>query len=523
MVKPLKQKIRRLYLAVIVALCFLQLFINSGYALQKEVSDPLVVGLDRNFAPHEWWSNGTAKGFNTDIIRAVARTMNKEIMWVPLDWQDAEEILLNGTVDLLFMAVTQERRLHYEFSQPILNLTLRIFVRDEVSGIKSVKDLTGHTVAIEKNDIAQSMLQQLNPDATIVPVDTQNDAIKLVSEGEVTAAFCNQYAGAFAILNNSITNVKMIGDPVDIGKRAIAVRKGNTELLTQINSALSIIKSNGEYEEILKSWFGEYIATNEYQNLSVALNIVFDALLLSLIGIAVIAAWNLSLRTRVEKATRQIKLLGNILKHDLRNIGQGLYSSLETLEISSNLSLSDHKLLHIALTEVERTIELVSDYSAIEELTSGKTKLVTVNISSMIKSIERRMRESHPTVALNISFNHSESISCIANEFIEEALYRILCFLAYPTSEIQESVVIELKAELDLNEVAISISGQDAKIPNEIQQQLTEEGLAFHTSRVGLSMSFVHSVIIASAGRIEIKSDPDNGVTTLYVYLKRSL
>ncbi|MDD3024768.1 MAG: transporter substrate-binding domain-containing protein [Syntrophomonadaceae bacterium] len=37
----------------------------------------------------------------------------------------------------------------------------------------------------------------------------------------------------------------------------MGVKKGNTEVLTKINSGLDKIKANGEYDTIYKKWFGE--------------------------------------------------------------------------------------------------------------------------------------------------------------------------------------------------------------------------------------------------------------------------
>ncbi|HDD67643.1 MAG TPA: transporter substrate-binding domain-containing protein, partial [Candidatus Thorarchaeota archaeon] len=174
----------------------------------KAQTDTWVVGIDRYYPPHEYWENGTARGFNVDLIEAVAAAMGKTMVWKPLVWEEAPEALLNGTVDSLCMSVTPEREVNFSFSRPILNLTLRIFVRTDMGGITCIEDLAGHTVAVEENDIAQDTLEKRVPNATIVLVETQDEAIRLVAEGEVTAAFCNEYAGVYAAVRNNFANIK---------------------------------------------------------------------------------------------------------------------------------------------------------------------------------------------------------------------------------------------------------------------------------------------------------------------------
>ncbi len=497
--------VRRICFITIVTLCVFQFLVDNGTSLQSNSSDVLVVGLDRDFAPHEWWSDGTAKGFNPDIIRAVARILHKEIVWVPLEWQHALESLQNGTVDVLFMSASSERNLDFDFSQPILNLSLRIFVRDEVSGIMSIDDLSGHTVAVQAGDIAYSKLQELNPNATIVQVDTQEDAIKLVSEGEVMAAFCNQYAGAFAVLNNSITNVKMIGAPVAIGFRVIAVAKGNTILLDQINYALSVMKKSGEFDQILKQWFGEYLFSNNNSELLQAFELARVGLFVSFVGAIVVFAWNWSLRIKVENTTRQIKLLSDIFKHDLRNIGQGLYTSLEILNENMSQSPLECEMVEVALAEVERAIDLVSDYSKIELLSTGRVKLIAIDLSSMLKSVEKRVKEQFPSVVINASYMHPNGTSIQAVESIEEGFYRILCFLISSNNNKVNSSTISIQTKLKGKYVLISIISREVGISDDIKKELMKQHMGIHTSQIGLNLSLIHAIIVTSKGKIDVK------------------
>ena len=48
-----------------------------------------------------------------------------------------------------------------------------------------------------------------------------------------------------------------MGQPFTNEQYGIAVKKGNTELMDKINSALAKMKDNGDYDAIFKKWFGE--------------------------------------------------------------------------------------------------------------------------------------------------------------------------------------------------------------------------------------------------------------------------
>lgn len=149
----------------------------------------LIAGIDYNYPPHEFIENGEARGFNVDIMRAIAAHMNESIEFKPMAWHEALDALKNGSIDALCMAKNEERRQYFDFSEPILDIKLAIFVNEEITGIASIEDLEGHTVAVEKGDIAEEILLNRGIKAFIIEADTQDEAMQLLAEREAGAFF----------------------------------------------------------------------------------------------------------------------------------------------------------------------------------------------------------------------------------------------------------------------------------------------------------------------------------------------
>ncbi len=477
-------------------------FTTAQQSIPAQSDATWTVALDQAYAPHEYWENNTAKGFNTDIIRSIAEINHWQIIWVPLPWTEAYNALLNGTVESLCMARTPERETLFDFSEPLLNLTLRVFVRRDVSDIQTIGDLAGHTVAVEESDVGHIKIIELCPDAIVVPVASQEEAIRLVARGDVTAAFCNLYAGAYAIIKNAYEGIKIVAEPIPVGVRCIAVGKGNTALLEQINTALETIKATGEYETILKRWFGIYPFPDN-SGLLQALELMTTLLLLSLAGVTVVLTWNWSLRQRVKSTTRKLALLGDLFRHDLRNIEQCIYTSLELIKDQQDPTQST-KFLDIAISSLERAEQLTSDVSMIEALTSGEMRPTTTELSSILALATKRFSESHPMVRLSTQYAHPRDLRVLAVQCLDEALVRVLSLLTESTLD-DRPKNINIETSVAGKWVTILISSPDVGIPDEQKEGLIRKYQGVAAPVVGLGLSILHASIHASGGDVRIE------------------
>ena len=307
----IRRKILSIYLFIMI---FLYFPISSAAApLQYISEEPLKIGGDNNYPPYEFVDdNGNFRGFNIDIIRAIAIESGLEIELVPSSWEDTMVLLKDEKIDAVQgMTVTPERDRIYDFTQEIVMNSQNIFVLKNSSLIHNINDLSGKKVSIQSEDVSKEITRRI-PNVTVIQKTNQLEALQSLLSGEVDAYVGNRLTGIYYVQALGLTeSVKIVGEPLYSTQYAIAVKKGNTELLNILNSGLEAIKTNGTYDKIYRKWFGETILdiNQKWKDL---LSISLVALSISIIFLYIVYYWNKRLKQEVELRTKEIiqKMLG---------------------------------------------------------------------------------------------------------------------------------------------------------------------------------------------------------------------
>lgn len=263
-------------------------------------------GVDPGWPPGEFVENGKVKGFDVDLVQSIAEDMDCVVEHYPMDWDDVIESVKNGSLDILCATDTPERREFFDFSKPILNLSNRIFVNEEVVGISDVGDLANHTVAVVNQYATHVYLEEHVPDVHLVVVDNVEDGLEMLVNGEVFALFDEMHIVSYYIQEHNYEGIKVIGEELVFGPFCIAVKKGNTLLLEEINTALDNVFEAGEYDRIYEKWFGKGFSSNPFSWEIFVPVLVIVFILTS--GLGIVSLWNRTLKKRVNEKTAELKM-----------------------------------------------------------------------------------------------------------------------------------------------------------------------------------------------------------------------
>lgn len=306
---------RRLFILIIILNLFLPFSI--GATLVPEGKKTVYkIGGDENFPPYEFVvtteGNEVYRGFNVDIMKAVALQSGLEFEFKPLTWIEAIKALNNGELDAIQgMKYDKFRASRYDFSEEYIISAQTVFVLKDTYATE-LNDLSGYKVAVQEGDIAYERLKGDNLFNLIV-VNDQEEAFKLLLSGEVKAVVGNKLAGQYILQKNrQMDRVKMIGPDIDPQKYGVVVRKGNEELLAIINNGISEIKKNGTYDKIYKKWFGEPV---DYPSVYYKGQIVTLFKILGVLAffLALLVYISYALRREVKKRTRKIEAINKEL------------------------------------------------------------------------------------------------------------------------------------------------------------------------------------------------------------------
>lgn len=219
----------------------------------------LTVCTDMPYAPFEFQQNGRPTGFDIDLVRQVADSLEVDLDVVDVSFDD----ITSGTslntdvcdVAISAMTITGERARVIDFSSPYFDAK-QALVTPRGSGLDELAELGGQRVGVQAETTGETFLSDFAPDTT--QVIAFKDAALLeaaIVSGEVVAAiYDNTVSGQVTSTNTQLK----VAREFDTGEQyGMAVKKdGNIPLLREINGTLADLRQSGVYDRIFRKYFG---------------------------------------------------------------------------------------------------------------------------------------------------------------------------------------------------------------------------------------------------------------------------
>lgn len=216
----------------------------------------LRIATEGAYAPYNFTNaDGSLGGFDVDIANAICEKMQVKCEIQAQDWEGIIPSLKAGKYDAIVaaMSVTPERSEQVDFSVPYYANTLMFLAKqDSTFNPTNQADIDSTAIAAQRSTISSQWLEQTHPKAKIQLHDTLTNAFLDLNAGRAGAMIADK-APALAWLQTADGQGFAIkGDEIAIDDNiAVAVDKGNAELLAKINDALTAIKADGTYDAIL--------------------------------------------------------------------------------------------------------------------------------------------------------------------------------------------------------------------------------------------------------------------------------
>jgi signal transduction histidine kinase/ABC-type amino acid transport substrate-binding protein/ActR/RegA family two-component response regulator len=268
---------------------------------------PLIrFGFDPEFAPFEYMSkNGAYSGVAADYIHILNCRLGLNMQVVSgYSWTEAVEKAKQHELDVLpCVAITDERKTFFEFSNPYLNFHRVIITRLDTPLLSSLEDIGGLKVAIQANSSHEGFLKD---HSNIHPIlfPTLKAALRAVSDGQADALIGNIASATYWIRNQNLTNLK-VAAPVsnELQKLHFAVRKDWPILVSIINKGLASIGLSKE-KQIRNRWIE--IEYNPGMSLMLLRKYIVRTAGVILLVLVVFLGWNYNLKREIRKR-RQVE------------------------------------------------------------------------------------------------------------------------------------------------------------------------------------------------------------------------
>jgi PAS domain S-box-containing protein len=268
---------------------------------------PALFLANESLPPMNFMKHGEPTGIVIGLAEALAKRMHRPVEIRLMHWAEAQQLVLDGRADALLQINPNPERLRiYDFSEPLLTSEFTIFTSVDRLGIASMRDLRGLKVGVEKQGLPISLLQE-DPQIIVEIIPDLIQGFKLLATGTVDAVVADRWVGSYVLAENSIRGVKLIEDPISRSDSAIAVKKGNENLLRDINSALAEMRRDGTYDRVIKSWQSKEVIFKTREQLRqqvLLIGIITGALVVALVAVAVLVR-EIRRRRRVEETLRE--------------------------------------------------------------------------------------------------------------------------------------------------------------------------------------------------------------------------
>lgn len=222
-------------------------------------SGKLVVGLSADYAPYEFHiiENGKDQivGFDVDLAEEIAKEIGVELEIKEMDFDALITALPAGKVDLIIsgMNATEERKKAVDFSDVYYTANHGVLVKAEnVDKYQEFADLDGLKVGAQLGSTQAELASTLIKDAELQLLSNVNNLILELKSGKVEAVVMESSVAKIAAVNNPDLKV---GKPVyeeESGGNAVAIAKGNEDLVEIVNKVITRVNDDGTMEKFIQ-------------------------------------------------------------------------------------------------------------------------------------------------------------------------------------------------------------------------------------------------------------------------------
>ena len=222
----------------------------------QEIKDSGVIriGVFTDKAPFGYIDeNGKNQGYDVYFTDRLAKDLGVQVEYISLDPASRVEYAETGKADIVAanFTVTPERAEKVDFSLPYMKVSLGV-VSPDGAVIKSVEELKDKTLIVSKGTTAEYYFSKNHPEVKLQKYDSYADAYNALLDGRGDAfSTDNTEVLAWAKSNPGFTvGIDSLGDVDTI---AVAVQKGNTDLLNWINNEIKELGKENFFHEAYKA------------------------------------------------------------------------------------------------------------------------------------------------------------------------------------------------------------------------------------------------------------------------------
>lgn len=220
----------------------------------------LIVGTASGYPPYEFVditsADQTVIGIDMALAQAIADELGVELVVEDMSFSALLAALPAKKIDIAIagIAPTDERKETMDFSDSYLFAEQSFLIlKSNESVYNTTESFAGQPLAAQKSTTQEKVCQDLFPDSQLVSLDKVPDCIMELKSGNVAGVCIESIVGQQYIISDD----ELTFSAADLGikkETAVALEKGNEDLLEIINKVIAENMDNGNFDK----WITEY-------------------------------------------------------------------------------------------------------------------------------------------------------------------------------------------------------------------------------------------------------------------------
>ena len=211
---------------------------------------------DPNWMPIESIQKNKHIGISADHMREISKRLNVQFKLIPTtSWKESLKFIEEDKCDFLSASArTPEREKLLNFSTSYLELSLVITTRSDTFFIHSLKSIKDKKIGIVQDYAFENILRKDYPDVELVLVETANEGLQKVQNGEIYAYVDTLETTSQQLRTNSFSDLKISGKLQETISLGFGIQKENFLLFNILEKGINAL-SKEEKKAIYDKWF----------------------------------------------------------------------------------------------------------------------------------------------------------------------------------------------------------------------------------------------------------------------------
>ncbi|MBP3792807.1 MAG: transporter substrate-binding domain-containing protein [Ruminococcus sp.] len=226
---------------------------DSSSSSDSKSGGSIKFGTNAEFPPFEYVVSkgviGEFDGIDMAIAKQIGEDNNKEAKIENMEFDSLLVALDNGKIDAAIagMTVTDERKEKVDFSEPYYNAKQVMIVKED-SNIAKASDMSDKKIVVIQGYTGETCVKKLGFSYQSFKKGTE--AIMELVNGKCDVVVIDSATADKYVKDNKGLKVVEDNKEFENEEYAIAVKKGNKELLDQINKTIKKMKEDGKINEL---------------------------------------------------------------------------------------------------------------------------------------------------------------------------------------------------------------------------------------------------------------------------------